>query len=64
MLQHENDHLDGVMFIDRMTDEGKRELLDQIDEMETEFRSKQATGAIESDAELIARLQQWYDQYA
>jgi peptide deformylase len=63
VLQHENDHLDGVMFIDRMTDEGRRELIDDIDELETDFRSKQNSGAIESDADLVARLQQWYDAY-
>jgi peptide deformylase len=63
VLNHENDHLDGVMFIDRMTDEGRRELIDDIDELETDFRSKQNSGAIESDAELVARLQQWYDAY-
>jgi peptide deformylase len=63
VLQHENDHLDGVLFIDRMTDEGRRELIDDIDELETDFRSKQNSGAIESDSDLVARLQQWYDAY-
>lgn len=63
VLQHENDHLDGVMFVDRLTDEGRHELADDIDEMESEFRSKQKAGAIESDEKLIARLQQWYDAY-
>jgi peptide deformylase len=63
VLQHENDHLDGVMFIDRMSDEGRRELIDDIDELETDFRSKQNSGAIESDSDLVARLQQWYDAY-
>jgi peptide deformylase len=63
VLQHENDHLDGVLFIDRMTDEGRRELIDDIDELETDFRSKQNSGAIKSDSDLVARLQQWYDAY-
>jgi hypothetical protein len=38
-------------------------LIDDIDELETDFRSKQNSGAIESDADLVARLQQWYDAY-
>jgi len=63
VLQHENDHLDGKIFVDRMTEEGKRELVDEIDEMEIDFRSKQKTGGIPPDAELASRLQQWYDQY-
>ncbi len=63
VLQHENDHLDGVMFPDRMSEAGRRELIDDIDELETDFRSKQNTGAIESDDVLVARLKQWYDAY-
>ena len=63
ILQHENDHLDGVLFIDRLTEEGKRELLEQLDILETDYRSKQETNAIPPDSELIARLQKWHDQY-
>jgi peptide deformylase len=64
VLQHENDHLDGVLFFDRMTEEAKRELDDHLGELETVFRSKQKSGAIPSDEELVARLGKWTDQYA
>ena len=64
VLQHENDHLNGVLFIDRMTEEGKRELDDGLDELETEFRSKQNTGSIPADEELVARLAEWHKRYA
>ncbi|MCG8652958.1 MAG: peptide deformylase, partial [Pirellulales bacterium] len=63
VLQHENDHLNGVLFFDRMSEEGKRELDDEIDELETDFRSKQRVGALPSDAELLARLEQWQEKY-
>ncbi len=63
VLQHENDHLDGVLFIDRLTDDGKRELQTEIDEMETEFRAKQRSSEVESDKELLAKLDPWYDAY-
>lgn len=63
VLQHENDHLNGVLFIDRLSDEGLRELAPQIDEFETEFRSKQMTGAVASDAQLLENLQPWFQQY-
>ena len=33
VLQHENDHLNGVLFFDRMSEEAKRELDDQLDEL-------------------------------
>lgn len=64
VLQHENDHLDGVLFFDRMSEEAKRELDDQLHEMEVVFRAKQKSGAILQDEELVARLDQWYEKYA
>ena len=63
VIQHENDHLNGVLFFDRMSVEGKRDILDQISELETDFRSKQNTGGILSDPELLAELDQWYQRY-
>lgn len=63
IIQHENDHINGVMFFDRMGDEAKRELEEPIEELETVFRSKQNSGAIDPDADLIAALKPWYDQY-
>ncbi len=64
VLQHEYDHLNGVLFFDRMSDEAARELGDELDELETEFRSRQETGAIPSDHELIAQLAEWETRYA
>ncbi len=63
VIQHENDHLNGVLFFDRMSDESRRDLDDRIAEMETVYRSKQATGGIEADPQLIAELDQWYNLY-
>ncbi len=64
VVQHENDHLDGVLFFDRMTEEAKRELDDSLDELETVFRSKQNSGAIPPDEELVERLGKWHEKYA
>ncbi len=64
VLQHENDHLDGVLFFDRMNDEGRSEFAGALDELETDFRSKQSAGAIPSDQDLLARLDQWRERYA
>lgn len=63
VLQHENDHLDGVLFFDRMTEEGRRELDDAIVELETDFRSKQQSGGIPTDEALVARLSTWHEKY-
>ena len=56
-IQHETDHLDGILFPDRMTDLSRKELLGSISEMETYFRRQQELGNVPSDDELKARLQ-------
>jgi peptide deformylase len=56
VVQHENDHLEGVMFFDRMSDTDRKELEPGIDEFETIFRHCQATGDCDSDEELVRQL--------
>jgi len=37
VIQHENDHLDGILLVDRVTDEREqRELMEEIREMESQ----------------------------
>lgn len=64
VLQHEYDHLEGTLFFDRMGPEAKRDIEAQLEELEADFRSKQAAGSIPSDDELIARLAEWENKYA
>lgn len=63
VIQHENDHLNGVLFFDRMSEEAKRDIVDRIEELETVFRSKQGSGGIPSDTELLEQLEPWYQRY-
>lgn len=56
VVQHENDHLDGVMFFDRMTPEGLQEIETKIAEFEHNFRQSQSKGEISSDDELKKQL--------
>ena len=53
-VQHESDHLDGVLFIDRMTETVRRELEPVIADFDVQFRRKQSEGRFPSD-ELIRR---------
>lgn len=62
-VQHEVDHLDGVLFIDRMTESARGDLLDELSEFESEFQSKRATGEIVSDLDIAARSQAWEERY-
>ena len=49
VVQHENDHIDGVLFIDRMTEAARRELDPRMADFEAQFRRQQASGAIPPD---------------
>ena len=57
-VQHESDHLDGVLFIDRMTESARRELDPVISDFETQFRRWQAEGRYPSDEILKRELLQ------
>lgn len=64
VIQHEYDHLDGVMFVDRMTDEAKKEMDGIIAEFEIDFESKQNAGSIASNEELTKQQNEWEERYA
>ena len=56
VVQHEYDHLEGVMFIDRVAPAALQKIQPLIDDFEQQFRSGQKSGVIPSDAELQAKL--------
>ncbi len=56
VVQHENDHIDGILFIDRMTDAGRRELEPRLADFESHFRRQQETGQLPSDEEIQRTL--------
>lgn len=63
VMQHETDHLNGMLFIDRMNDGATVDIIDELDALTTDFRSRQRTAAIRSDEELLAELAIWEAQY-
>lgn len=56
VIQHENDHLDGVLFIDRMKPEAREDLTFRLRDFETAFRKLQQEGRFASDEQLKADL--------
>lgn len=62
-VQHELDHLDGVLFPDRMSPAARNDLLDELDEFETEFASRRGTGSLPSDEAIAAQLAEWEKRY-
>lgn len=63
VVQHETDHLDGVLFIDRMTESAKFDIEGELNMFETEFKSRRETGGIPDDAAIAARLSDWEAKY-
>ena len=62
VVQHENDHLDGVMFTDRVTDATLQELSPLLDDLAGQMKRQQDEGKLPSDEALKAELQQLQDE--
>ncbi|MBX3425733.1 MAG: peptide deformylase [Pirellulales bacterium] len=56
ILQHEVDHLDGRLFIDRLTPAQFAEIRDDLAEFEFDFQSRRNTGDLPSDEKIAARI--------
>jgi peptide deformylase len=56
VLQHETDHLDGKLFIDRLGPTQLAAVRGKLEEFELGFRSRQETGELPADEQLAARL--------
>jgi peptide deformylase len=62
VVQHESDHVEGVVFLDRLEDSVRRELEPKIAEFELAFRQRQAAGEVPDDDTLLAELQRRSDE--
>jgi peptide deformylase len=58
ILQHETDHLDGTLFIDRLGPAHQASLRDKLEEFELDFQSKRETGELPDADAMAARLQE------
>lgn len=54
--QHEIDHLDGVLFIDRLSPASKLAVKEALEELELEFQGGRRRGVIPDDTLISARL--------
>jgi len=55
-VQHEIDHLDGVGFIDRLSQSGMLSVKEPLGDLEQQFEGDRQRGVIPDDAEIAARL--------
>lgn len=63
VVQHETDHLDGVLFIDRLSETTKMAVSDEVDEFERKFQTNRELGMIGTDEEIATRLVALEDHY-
>lgn len=57
-VQHEADHLQGIMFVDRMTDTARKEVEPTLNDFITHFRRQQELGTMPPDSVIEAQLKQ------
>jgi peptide deformylase len=62
-VQHEIDHLDGVLFIDRVNPMLTIDIEPALDDFNSEFQHRRSTGGIPNDEEIAARLKEWEQKY-
>ncbi len=58
IVQHETDHLDGTLFIDRLGPAQAAEIRDQLEEFELTFQSKLDTGELPAADKMATRLRE------
>ena len=63
VVQHETDHLDGVMFFDRMSDVAKNEMADDLEEFDLAFRQQLGTGEQPPEDAVLERLREVESRY-
>jgi len=56
IVQHETDHLDGTLFIDRLTPAAMADLHSELEEFEIDFRSRRDCGEMATDEQIATRL--------
>ena len=63
IIQHEFDHLDGVLFVDRISDESLNSIAYSIDTIAQDYLSRQRIGSLESDDRAMEIAAKWEKQY-
>lgn len=62
-IQHELDHLDGVLFPDRMSASAKANAVEDLDVFEINYESRRATGEIPSDDVIQEQWASWHRKF-
>jgi peptide deformylase len=63
VIQHETDHLDGVLFTDRMSPTALADAQPALDEFEFIFENRRQRGEIPDDRQILEELRRWETRY-
>jgi len=63
IIQHELDHLDGVLFIDRVPEQNRMQIQDELIGFESTYERKRKAGLIGSDEKIFDELKAWEAKY-
>ena len=63
VVQHELDHLDGVLFVDRMSEGAQADIRGVLEEFELQFQSQRSSGQVPTNETILARLSEWERKY-
>jgi len=58
-IQHETDHLDGVLFVDRIGESSKAAIAGELGDFELIFENERSTGNIPDDQAILDRLKEY-----
>ena len=62
-IQHELDHLQGVMFIDRLSESETRLIEGEVETFEFDFKARRDAGSIPTDLEIAEHLKSYEKRY-
>ncbi|MCH8923381.1 MAG: peptide deformylase [Planctomycetes bacterium] len=63
IVQHENDHLDGVLFVDRLSPTAELAVREDLVDLESRFQTRRELGEIGSNEQIAARLAELEAEY-
>ena len=63
VIQHETDHLDGVLFIDRMSETAQLTCKEALETFESQFQQRREHGEIDDDEAIANRLKELEVKY-
>lgn len=63
VIQHEYDHLHGVLFVDRISDSAKKQVAQELEAFELEFNSLQLGKKIPDETAILKRLTEIESRY-